>query len=330
MDVSVIIVNYKTPQLVIDCVQSVAVQTHGINYEVIVVDNASKDDSIEVIKNALGDKITLIASSENLGFGKANNLGAKSAKGKYLFLLNSDTLLINNAISILFEYLENNKNVGVIGGNLFTPELMPNSSYCMKLDDLYTAKRDASWFEIIRKILSRRKIERIVDEKKRFKARLVQNFNFTDMPLKVGYIFGADMMIPRYLFELTGGFHPDFFMYAEEAELTWRISQKGFDIISLPTAKIIHLDGGTVNRNAQFNVNAYKMRMTGKLTYYKLRFGQLGVKIFHRYFCKKLQRTLLLAKLLHRFALEKSASTQLENFEQTYCEFIKKQNWENK
>lgn len=116
MDVSIIIVNYKTPELVVECIRSIREKTTGISYEIIIVDNDSKDNSLEIFSTELEEDIKVVVANENLGFGKANNLGAQHATGKYLFLLNSDTLLINNAIQILYQYIEKNNHIGVVGG----------------------------------------------------------------------------------------------------------------------------------------------------------------------------------------------------------------------
>ena len=103
MDVSVIIVNYNTKELTRNCLKSVFEKTKGVNFEVIVSDNGSTDGSIEMIKSEFPEVI-LIENNANLGFGAANNRALKIARGKYVFYLNSDTLLLNNAVKIFFDY----------------------------------------------------------------------------------------------------------------------------------------------------------------------------------------------------------------------------------
>ena len=102
MDVSVIIVNYNTLGLTSDCIESIIAQTSTVEYEIILVDNASTDGSKEVF--AQDKRIKYIYSDRNLGFGRANNLGIREAKGRYLFFLNSDTILLNNAVKLFFDY----------------------------------------------------------------------------------------------------------------------------------------------------------------------------------------------------------------------------------
>ena len=290
MDVSIIIVNYRSAQMIIDCVESILKKTSGITYEIIVVDNASGDNSETILKSTLGDSITVISAGENLGFGKANNLGAGYAKGRYLFLLNPDTLLVNNAIKILYDYIKENSKTGVVGGNLFSPGMMAAPSYCMEFDDLNTERRKASW-----RVILYGKIKQKVTLGKS-KRVFKDEFNYSGEIKKVAYIFGADMMIPKKLFENVGGFDKDFFMYAEEEELSWRITRLGYDIISIPQAQIIHLEGATVKKQDEFSERQFRMRMNGTLTYFKKRFGLNGAKEFYKIRSKRYRRLMQIAK----------------------------------
>lgn len=125
LDVSIIIVNYNTKKLLADCLASIYEQTNDIDFEVIVSDNASVDGSIEMLK-ADFPQVILIENNVNLGFGAANNRGLAIAKGKYIFYLNSDTILLNNSVKIFFDYWEKNgekDNIGALGGALFSADM---------------------------------------------------------------------------------------------------------------------------------------------------------------------------------------------------------------
>ena len=113
-DVSIIIVNYNTMDLTRNCLKSVFEQTKDISFEVIVSDNGSNDGSIEMIKSEF-PQVVLIENNANLGFGAANNRGLKMTKGKYIFYLNSDTVLLNNAVKNFFDYWENSPEKEKIG-----------------------------------------------------------------------------------------------------------------------------------------------------------------------------------------------------------------------
>lgn len=315
LDISVIIVNYHSALMVIDCINSIKKLTKGISYEVIVVDNASGDGSVETIGNAFDD-VKVIASDVNLGFGKANNLGAEYAKGKYLFLLNPDTLLVNNAMKVLFDFLESNPKVGVAGGNLFAPDMSPTPSFCMSFDDLATEKRAASWSYLL--------LSKLFDKLCGFlgKSRRTTAFNYCDKPQKTAYIFGADMMLSKELFESVGGFDPDFFMYAEEEELTWRITECGYDVYSVPNAEIIHLEGATVKQSDEFSSCQFKMRMNGTLTYFEKRFGLSGVNEFYRLRCLRYHRLMRIAEVQGKLKADSVPAVQQKCLDEVYESYI--------
>ncbi len=226
MDVSVIIVNYNTKELLQNCIQSVIEKTHDIQYEIIVVDNASIDGSSEMVKS-LFPTVKIIAEKSNLGFGRANNLAAEIAQGTYLFLLNSDTLLLNNAIKILVDFLNHNADAGICGGQLFNQNLSPTTSF-QKLPSLI-----AEWKVCFAPFLLQKK----------------QPIYST--PTKVGFISGADIMIRKTLFDELHGFDPHFFLYFEETELTYRVKNLKYSVWFVPDAQIIHLGEQSGEPDAQ-------------------------------------------------------------------------------
>lgn len=257
MDVSVIIVNYNTLELTKNTINSVIEKTQGIKYEIILVDNASTDGSIEYFEEKYRNKIIFLKNEENLGFGRANNKGIEIAKGKYIFLLNSDTSLINNAIKILFKYMERNVNAGVCGGNLYDIDLNPVHSF---KKELITLINEFDFFK--------NQIARIF-----LKKRL--DFNYRDIPLEVGYITGADMFIRKKALEQSGNFDDDFFMYFEETELTYRIKKLGYKVMSVPEAKIIHLEG----KSSVFKEKKIRMFLESKYKYFYKTQGEKEIRL---------------------------------------------------
>nr|WP_290430501.1 glycosyltransferase family 2 protein [Paramuribaculum intestinale] len=261
-DVSVIIVNYNTCRMTAECIDSVRQKTVGISYEIILVDNGSTDGSKEFFEQFEGVKY--IYSDENLGFGRANNLGAQYASGEYLFLLNSDTLLINNAIKILYDYIRVHKRAGVVGGNLFDKEGNPNTSYKRHLPGLFESV-DNMTFNKLGKI--RWGINRF--------------FNHTASPLQVGYIQGADFMINRSLFDSLGGFCDEYFMYYEETDLCCRVAQAGYRCYNVPSANICHFDGASFDN--QKSVSRFVMLEKSRQIYLRRNVGK-----FIRYLCNRI------------------------------------------
>jgi len=257
MDVSIIIINYNTKDLIKQCIDSVLEKTQDIEFEIIVVDNASSDGSQQFIKNVYPN-IIFIESPDNLGFGRANNLGFEYAKGRNLFLLNSDTILLNNAVKILSDYLDSNIEAGVCGGNLYDEKGSPVFSFSRSLSPVLS---ELNFFfkGILFKIMYRENIE----------------FNHTSKPLKVGYITGADMMLRSSVFGSAGQFDRDFFMYSEDIELTYRIKKSGFSVYSVPDAHIIHLIG----RSSQDDYNKLKIMINSTNLYLKKTQGRFKRKI---------------------------------------------------
>jgi GT2 family glycosyltransferase len=249
MDVSIIIVNYNTRDFTLQCLKSVYEKTIGISFEVIVVDNASSDDSVIQIKQYF-PQVNLIESTENLGFGRANNLGFDHSSGDYIFLLNSDTLLINNAIEILWHFLEEHDSFAIAGGQLYEGDgLTETHSYShlfpsisMELDELLGGL-----------------ISRFIDQK-RLKFLKKDEFD------RVAYITGADMMLRRSDIEELGFFDPIFFLYFEETELSYRFHKHGKISVFFPAAKIIHLAGASFSLG-KARSNYY---LDGRKKYYKI------------------------------------------------------------
>jgi len=247
MDVSIIIVNFNTKALLKQCIESVFEKTQDIEFEVIVVDNASSDGSQQMVKEVFPE-ITLIESPENLGFGRANNLGSTKAKGRYLFFLNSDTILINNAIRILSDFLDKKTNTGICGGNLFDENEQGIYSYTMLLPSILSELN----------AFSNGYIEKIL-----YKKDLC--FNTTNSPKEVGYITGADLMIRTDLFNMLNGFDSDFFLYFEETELTYRVKKLKYKVFNVPQAKIIHLFG----KSSSDSEGKIKLSLRSRRLYYK-------------------------------------------------------------
>lgn len=232
MNVSVIIVNYNTKQLLDECLSTVYQHTTDLAFEVIVVDNDSSDGSENHITKRF-PQVRWINSGGNLGFGKANNLGAKYARGKYLFLLNSDTLLLNNAIKAFYDYAEahTEEHIGVLGCWIVDKELKPNRPF---------GNFPSPYHEIAYLF------GRVVARGMGLLGRQVEKEALkTESWRDVDYICGADMFIPKDVFEGINGFDPNFFMYYEETDLQYRLKNKGYVRRIIPQPKIIHLEGGS-------------------------------------------------------------------------------------
>ena len=242
LDVSIIIVNYNTKELIFNCLESIFSHTNGITFEVIVSDNGSSDGSIEMLKKDF-PKVILIENGKNLGFGSANNKALEIAKGKYVFYLNSDTILLNNAVKIFFDYFESHAelNIGGLGCNLqdkngnITYSAGPVSGEFSSANELLKNLFNLliSCFKVcIRHYLFRKPL-RVVEKRKN---------NTTYTIGKVGSVIGADLFLKNNNF---ARFDENYFMYYEETDLELQMTRKGFEFYLIEAPEIIHLEGGS-------------------------------------------------------------------------------------
>lgn len=229
MDVSIIIVNYNTAQLTLNCIDSIKRYTKGVSYEIILVDNNSAEDISELM--CYYPDVIFIKNTSNLGFGGANNVGYKQASGKYVFLLNSDTYLLNDAISIFFNVMEGlPSDVVCIGTWLLNEDRTVGYSYGYYLSI-------SSIFNGMLKLLTK-------------KRRAINN---SDM-LEVEVVLGADMFIRNTPDVIKGQiFDERYFMYNEENDFQYALAKENYKKLLIKGPMIVHLGGcsddGKMNTN---------------------------------------------------------------------------------
>lgn len=225
IDITIIIVSYNTCAMTIECIRSVIAQASAARYEIIVLDNASKDGSVEAIRTNFPD-INLIASSENLGFGRGNNAAAMNARGRRLLLLNPDTVILDSAIDRLHEFATANPDCRIWGGRTMFADGTLNPSSCWG---------DATLWSIFC----------LATGLTRFKDSTFLNPEGyggwkRDSVRSVDIVTGCFLLIDRELWEQLDGFDPQFFMYGEEADLCLRARKLGARPTITPAATIIH------------------------------------------------------------------------------------------
>lgn len=260
--VSVIFVSYNTSELTINAIKSVYEKTEDIKYEIILVDNNSRDDTVSKVKEEFPD-VVIYENKNNDGFGSANNIGVSLASGQYVFLLNTDTILCNNAIKILSDYLDENDNIVACGGNLYDKDLNPAASYS-RLFPSIKLELNELFFNFTSSL-----------------NVFNSNFNFTEKPIIFkGSISGADSLIRKDVFEKVGGFDEKIFLYYEETDLFYRLSKLNHRVASVPRAKIIHLEGGS----EQVKEITLERSLNSKYYYLNKFFSKNRVKMHHKLF----------------------------------------------
>jgi GT2 family glycosyltransferase len=247
---SIIIVNYNTKDLLTQCLKSLYGPKHPFDFEVIVVDNGSQDSSVAMIQQDF-KQVRLLQKRDNLGFAKANNLGLAIARGEYILLLNSDTIVLNDALEKLVTFLDQTPEVAVVTGRLVYPDFS-DQKVARRFPTPLNALFGRTTF-----------LTRLFPKNKYTQEYLLSaRHNFKE-PFEVDWVSGACLMVKRRVLEEVGLLDERFWMYWEDADLCWRIKQRGWKVYCIPRAIIIHYEGKSVSKKGknrailEFNKSAY-------------------------------------------------------------------------
>jgi len=226
MDLSIIILNYKTKGLVKQCIRNVKVSTANLDYEIIVVDNGSNDGCGKMMEENFPE-IKFIQAGKNLGFAAGNNLGIKKAQGKYIMLLNPDVTVLNHAIEKMVNFMEDHSNVGLAGPKLINPD----GSYQISCRTFQTPK-------LI--IYRRTPLGKLPSAKKQLEKHLMINFDHMhNQP--VDWVMGACMLARKSALDKVGFLDERFFFYVEDMDWCRRFWENGFEVYYLAEAQMVHL-----------------------------------------------------------------------------------------
>ena len=288
IDISLILVSFNTREVLRESLQSVAREQGSLRIEIFVVDNNSRDSSVEMVETEF-PHVRVIRSKVNLGFGAANNVALEQAKGRYIVLLNSDAFLTPDSLRLSVEHMDADPSVGLAGGRL--------------------VGRDYSWQP------SARMFPSIVSDLKvmtglaaKFpKSRFFGSFDRTwadpMQPAEVDWVPGAYSIIRSEALTNVGFFDPEFFLYSEEVDLCRRIQQAGYEIMYWPDIVVIHIGGESSRQIKTLEMSSagaqlIRWRMRSTLLYYRKHHG------FHAWLAKMLELA-----LYHLTALRNSLSS---------------------
>ncbi|MEY4275164.1 MAG: hypothetical protein RL638_2112 [Bacteroidota bacterium] len=263
MDVSIIFVNYKTEALLLDCLRSIYEYTHHIKYECIIVDNHYIPGANQIILSTFPETIW-IDSGDNIGFSKANNLGLHRAKGEYILFLNADTLVIDNSIEKAKNYLTQNPEFVAIGGIQLDKNLNEIPFY----RSLNAIRKD--FYILPNKAIFHKLIDYLLPKEK-FKS-----------PEETNNLVGAFFMAPKNILKDVGGWDEDFFMYAEDAELSFKLYKKG-KLGYFNDVKFIHIINDNPFRRTQYSfVNRFAMQIqVSNLLWVRKSYGILAFLVIY-------------------------------------------------
>jgi hypothetical protein len=229
---SIIVINYNTRELTLDCIGSVLKYTKGINFEMILVDNGSTE-KIEIPKNK---NIKLIRNNKNLGFSKANNQGIKKASGEYILLLNSDVIIKDNVIGRLSAWMDKHLEVGIAS--------------CKLLDKDGMTQGTGGYFPTLSRVFSWMTIEDIPGVERLIKPfhplhtkSFYKNSSFYERQRELDWVTGAFLFINKKVIDDIGLIDEDYFMYTEDVDFCYRAKAACWKVMYLPRFAIIHLGG---------------------------------------------------------------------------------------
>lgn len=230
IDISIITINYNTSQYTIRCIESILQNTtKALNYEVLVVDNASKTKDLQNLKHGIkslnNSKVKLLKSKINTGFGGGNMFGVQHAQGRYYVFLNNDTLLIDDPICRCYEFMEHRTDVAICGPQIYNE----NHKTTISFDYFTSFAREALGRELVAFLWKKPK----------------RRFDY-DVPLEIDYVNGSFMFTRAEDFNYVGGFDTNIFLYFEESDLCHRLKKIGKPTYFLPSASYMHFQNQSV------------------------------------------------------------------------------------
>lgn len=249
IDLSIIIVSYNTKKLTLDCIDSILKEGSKLKVEIIVVDNGSKDGSVEELRKVWrkNRNVLLIENKENLGFSKANNQGIRVATGKQILLLNSDTIVKRNSLLALFNFAEKTKDAGVVGSRLLNPDKTVQPS-CLNFPTIKNAILEY-WFG------KKGLFEKYAPKGKR--------------PTEVDAVVGTAFLITTRSLKEVGLLNEKYFFYFEDIDYCRRVWGSGLKVYYLPESEIIHYHGASGRKIAD-EKNQWRRLVPGSKIYHGL------------------------------------------------------------
>ncbi len=247
VDVSVVIVNYNVRYFLEQCLQSVRAASKELNVEVFVVDNASVDDSLEMLKRF--PEVTVIANTENVGFAKANNQAIQSASGRYVLLLNPDTLVAEDTFTTCLAYADMHAEVGCIGARMIDGRgtFLPESKRGFPTAWVSFTKMSG--------------LGRLAPTSNRlngyYMGHLAEHATHSVDVLPGAFMWLRAAMLPQ----VGGGLDEDYFMYGEDIDLSYLVQQAGYQNVYLPQASIIHYKGESTRKRSFSYVHTFYKAM---------------------------------------------------------------------
>ncbi len=256
-NIGVILLNYNTSDLTIQCVESIIGQSKSdLSFKIVIVDNNSSGEEFKKLSEwENGKNIIIHRNSVNSGFGAGNMIALNYCKPEYYFFLNNDTVLRNDNLKILYDFMEKNPGAGICSGQMFTEDEKPGINFNY-IPDLKLKFLGSS-------------LLRLFDKKNYPKKGIKYN-----SPLRVPVLNGSSLFVRKEAFEKAGGFDPAFFLYCEEEDLAIGMKKSGYTLFLVPEAKFIHKGGMSSFRGNRINYDYIKEFYLSQHYLYLKHFGK--------------------------------------------------------
>ena len=257
VDVSVIVVNYNTAHLLHDMRSALERSAHGLRIELIIIDNASRDDSAEVLRRDFAHA-TLIFNDSNVGFGRANNQGLAHAHGRHVLLLNTDAFVAEDTLPKTVQYMDAHPECGVLGVRLEGRDgvLQPCCRYFPTPWNIFLKR--TGWHRFFPG------------------TRLVDDMAWDHASVReCDWVIGCYFLVRREVIEKVGLFDDRFFLYSEEVDLCWSAKQAGFRVVFFPHTTVVHLGGESAKSDAQLTAGRQisALQVESELLFFRKRYG---------------------------------------------------------
>lgn len=240
MDISIIIVNWNTRDLLQNCLESIYKTISDISYEIIVVDNASHDGSVTMVQERF-PLVKVIQNDINRGFGAANNQAMRIMKGRYALLLNSDTILKENAVKALFAFMETHPDAAMACGQLLNVDGSKQHSIA-NFPNLLTLITNIPVLEYL------------------FPKQYPSKRYHYEKPIEVDSGLGACLLVRKRAIEEVGLFDERYFFFFEETDWAYQMKTAGWQVFHVPTAYIYHLQGQSIGNDVRSRIEFYRSR----------------------------------------------------------------------
>lgn len=261
---SIICVNWNSLNYLTECIESIYDSAPSLAFEIVVVDNASHEGGVDRLQEHFPE-VTIIRSDRNLGFAGANNLGFRYTRGQYILLLNPDTKIIGSAIDLMLDQLRTARDAGIVGGTLLNSDLSISTTSIQRFPTILNQLLTVEWLRL------------------RFPGLplwdLAPLFTTPAHPVAVDVIPGACMMVKRDVFERVGLMTEDYFMYAEDIDLNFKVARLGYSRYYVPQAHIVH-HGGQSSARQEVSQWSTFMVQRAMLRYFRISRGRLYAWIY--------------------------------------------------